>query len=264
MAIFQTDGARLSYEISGEGPIFVQLHGLTSSGQREHRAGLDMSIRLDDHQVLRYDARGHGNSTGRQVPEDYVWPNLATDLLTLLDELAPGQQVHGSGPSMGAATLLHAALRQPQRFATLTLAVPPTAWGTRQLQARNYRASAALVEEDGIGAFVSVGRDVLPPPALADRPRERVPAVSQELLPAIFRGAAMTDLPSKAEVASIEVPALILAWVDDYAHPVSTAETLHELLPNSRLMIAETPDDLESWPDRVADHVAQNPVQSPG
>lgn len=212
MGRFQIEGAKLAYEVSGEGPTFVQMHGLTSCASREHRAGLDMSASLKGFRVLRYDARGHGSSTGRPVPEDYLWPRLAEDLLTLLDELAPGEQVHAAGPSMGTATLLHAALKDPRRFASLTLLVPPTAWETRPAQAESYRRSADLVEEHGIGAFVRVGSSVLPPPALADRPKERVPAVSQELLPAIFRGAAMTDLPPKDKVAGIRVPVQILAW----------------------------------------------------
>lgn len=266
MGIFQTDGAKIAYEISGEGPTFVQMHGLTSCASREHRVGLDMSASLKDFRVLRYDARGHGSSTGRSVPGDYLWPQLAEDLLALLDKLAPGEQVHAAGPSMGSATLLHAALKDPARFNSLSLLVPPTAWESRPAQTDSYRRSAELVEEHGIGAFVRVGGSVLPPPALADRPKERVPAVSQELLPSIFRGAAMTDLPPKEQIAGIRVPTQVLAWVDDHAHPVSTAEELHRLLPEAHLAIAETPEDLSTWPARTADFVTSYPagIGSPG
>lgn len=251
---FQADGATLAYEVTGEAgaPLFVQMHGLTSSAWREHRAGLDVTGHLGDFRVLRYDARGHGSSTGRTVPEDYMWQNLADDLLALLDAVAPGEKVHTGGPSMGTATQLYAALKAPERFASLTLLVPPTAWETRTAQAGNYTKSARLVEDKGIGAFIRVGELVLPPPALADRPKERVPAVSQQLLPSIFRGAAMTDLPSKEDLARLEVPVQILAWVDDQAHPVSTAKQLKCLIPNAQLTIAETPEDLDTWPGRVA------------
>ncbi|GAA1175898.1 alpha/beta hydrolase [Nesterenkonia xinjiangensis] len=264
MDIFRTDGAAISYELSAADSspagTFVQLHGLTSCGSREHRVGLDMTGRLESMRVLRYDARGHGGSTGRKVAEDYRWPRLAGDLLALLDALAPGEQVHAAGPSMGAATLLHAALSAPRRFATLTLLVPPTAWETRAAQAGNYRRSAQLVEDSGIGAFVRIGAQVLPPPALADRSRERVPAVSQELLPSIFRGAALTDLPAPEEISRLQVPTQILAWVDDPSHPVATAEALHRLIPDSTLSIAATPQELATWPVRTAAHVAAHPA----
>lgn len=254
MERFQADGATLAYEVTGEdsAPLFVQMHGLTSSAWREHRSGLDVTGQLRNFRVLRYDARGHGSSTGRTVPEDYVWQNLAEDLLAMLDAVAPGEKVHTGGPSMGTATQLYAALKAPERFGSLTLLVPPTAWETRRAQAGNYTSSAQLVEDKGIGAFIRVGESVLPPPALADRPKERVPAVSQELLPSIFRGAAMSDLPAKEDLSRLEVPVQILAWVDDRAHPVSTAEQLQRLIPNAQLAIAETPEDLDTWPDRVA------------
>ncbi|GAA1823426.1 alpha/beta fold hydrolase [Nesterenkonia flava] len=260
MAIFQTHGAKISYELEGEGPLFVQLHGLTSSAAREQRAGLDMSRDLTGFRVLRYDARGHGSSTGRPVPEDYVWPRLAQDLLELLDHVAPGERVHAAGPSMGTATLLYAALETPSRFATLSLLVPPTAWESRAAQAKSYLSSADLVENEGIGAFVRVSRSVLPPPALAQRRHEKVPAASQELLPSLFRGAAQTDLPAQALVSQISIPTQILAWVDDHAHPVSTALALHELIPGSELSIAETPEDLETWPAKAARFIARHPL----
>ena len=255
--MFQADGATLAYEVTGPdpGPLFVQMHGLTSSAQREHRAGLDVTGQLHGFKVLRYDARGHGSSTGRAVPEDYIWPRLADDLLALLEALAPGQSVHTGGPSMSAATQLYAALKAPELFCSLTLLVPPTGWEVRRAQAEHYERSAALVENDGIGAFIRVGDSVLPPPALADRAREPVPAVSQELLPSVFRGAALTDLPPKEQLARLEVPVQILAWADDHAHPVSTAEQLQRLIPDAQLAIAETPEDLGTWPDRVAKFV---------
>ena len=126
VAMFQTAGAKLAYEVEGpdSGPLFVQMHGLTSSAWREHRAGLDVTGQLDGFRVLRFDSRGHGSSTGRAVPEDYLWSQLAEDLLELLDAIAPGEQVHTGGPSMGAATQICAALKDPQRFASLSLLVP--------------------------------------------------------------------------------------------------------------------------------------------
>ncbi|RJN33171.1 alpha/beta fold hydrolase [Nesterenkonia natronophila] len=258
--MFQTAGAKLAYEVVGDeaDPLFVQTHGLTSSAWREHRAGLDVTGGLGGFRVLRYDSRGHGSSTGRAVPEDYLWSQLAEDLLALLDAVAPGEQVHTGGPSMGAATQICAALLDPTRFASLSLLVPPTAWSTRRAQTDQYLRSAELVENEGIGAFVRMGEAILPPPALADRPRERVPVVSQELLPSILRGASMTDLPPPEKFAQLEVPLQILAWTNDRAHPVSTAEELHRLHRNSQLSIAETPEDLATWPTQVARFVERH------
>lgn len=255
MQRFEVDNATLAYDVEGDtGPLVVQLHGLTSSRARDQAMGLDLPRYLRGHRVLRYDARGHGESTGAQVASDYVWPHLAEDLLALLDHVAPGEQVHGVGPSMGSATLLYAALLDPQRFATLTLVVPPTAWESRIPQAATYHANADLIRREGMEAFVELGAAGAVVPALAEAPRTQ-PAVAEDLLPTILHGAAMTDLPDLDQIAKIDVHTLILAWSDDPSHPMSTAKKLREALPEGRLVVARTPYGMMAWPNLFADHV---------
>ena len=248
MPTFDVPGATLAVELSDEGghPV-VQLHGLTSSRYRDRLLDLDLGRGLSGTRLLRYDARGHGRSTGRAVPEDYRWPVLADDLLRLLDHWFPGEQVHGVGPSMGTATLLHAAVREPERFSSLTLLVPPTAWETRRAKAGDYARAAAFVEERGVDAFVQLGRVMPRPPATVGAP-ETVPDVAPELLPSVMRGAALSDLPSPELLTQVRSPTTLLAWTDDPAHPLSTAEALVDLLPDATLEVASLPDDVARWP----------------
>ncbi|WP_372984302.1 alpha/beta fold hydrolase [Microbacterium sp.] len=255
MPTFEVPGAELAVALSDEGghPV-VQLHGLTSSRARDRVLNLDLGRGLSGTRLLRYDARGHGRSTGRKVADDYRWPNLADDLLRLLDHWFPGERVHGVGPSMGAATLLHAASLEPDRFTGLTLMVPPTGWKTRPAQADIYRAAAALIEADGVEAFLAGTRGSTPPPATVSAP-ETWPDVADALLPSLLRGAALSDLPAPEAVAGIDVPTTILAWVDDPGHPLSTAESLAELLPHATLAVARTPEDVEAWPELLSQDV---------
>lgn len=257
MTTIPVPGAHLDVELSDEGghPV-VQLHGLTSSRARDRVLDLDLGRGLSGTRLLRYDARGHGRSTGRNEPADYRWEVLAGDLLALLDRFFPGEAVHGVGPSMGAATLLHAAVHDPGRFSGLTLLVPPTAWRTRAAQGENYRRAAALIERRGTGAFVAAGANVPAPPATVGAPAT-VPDVAEHLLPALFRGAADTDLPPREAIARISAPTTILAWTDDPAHPVSTAEALAGLLPHARLHVASTPDEVRTWPGILRADVAR-------
>jgi 3-oxoadipate enol-lactonase len=256
--VFELADASLDYDIVGDGgPLVVQLHGLTSSRERDAQMGLDLARALRGHRILRYDARGHGGSTGTTDTWTYGWDRLAGDLLALLDHVAPGETVHGVGPSMGTGTLLHAAVRDPRRFASLTLVVPPTAWETRRAQSANYLANAYLVERDGVGAFVERGSTAPVPPALADAPASR-PSVPEALLPHVLRGAAKTDFPEPPTIARVTVPTLILAWSDDPSHPVSTAETLHALIGGSRLVVAQTPYGIMAWPGLFAEHVTMH------
>ncbi|MET0929181.1 MAG: alpha/beta hydrolase [Aeromicrobium sp.] len=258
MNTFGVPGADLAVELSDEGghPV-VQLHGLTSSRSRDRVLDLDLGRGLNGTRLLRYDARGHGHSTGRPDPEHYRWPNLADDLLRLLDRWFPGERVHGVGPSMGTATLLHAAVREPDRFSGLTLLVPPTAWATRVAKGDDYRAAAHLIEQQGLEVFLEAGRLAPVPPATAGLP-DTQPDVDVSLLPALFRGAASSDLPPPDDIARITTRTTILAWTGDPAHPLSTAETLLALLPSATLSVATTRADLERWPAILAADVARH------
>lgn len=252
MPTFAVPHAELAAELSDEGgrPV-VQLHGLTSSRRRDQLLDLDLGRGLSGTRLLRYDARGHGSSTGRIEPDDYRWSVLADDLLRLLDEFFPGEPVHGVGPSMGTATLLHAAVRAPHRFSGLTLTIPPTAWETRVAQATEYEKAARVVEQRGLATFVRAGRMAPRPPATVETPLTE-PDVAEHIVPALFRGAALSDLPDPAAVAALDLPVTILAWTDDPSHPLSTAERLAQLLPHARLHVAATPTELSTWPAILA------------
>ncbi len=86
-----------------------------------------------------------------------------------------------------------------------------------------------------------------------------MPDVVEHLLPSLFRGAALSDLPDPCEVAGIGIPTTILAWTDDPGgHPVSTAEALLDLLPDATLEVARTPADLARWPSILCTDVARH------
>ena len=77
--------------------------------------------------------------------------------------------------------------------------------------------------------------------------------LADELLPSVLRGAAASDLPPTDAIARLDHRSLVLAWVGDPGHPESTAERLHELLPNSELLVARKLDDLFTWSATIAD-----------
>jgi pimeloyl-ACP methyl ester carboxylesterase len=254
MTRFSVSGAELDIDLTGKtGLPVVQLHGLTSSKAQDR---LDLAHDVRDARVLRYDARGHGESTGRKIPEDYRWEKLAEDLLALLDHYFPGEQVYGIGTSMGTGTLLHAALVDRNRFCGLTLSAPPTAWETRAAQGDFYRDTAALIEAQGVDAFIELAKDAPRPPALADYPFTE-PGVAEDVFPSVFRGAALTDLPDREDIAQITVPAMILPWSDDPGHPLSTAESLASIMPNASMSVAHNPTERDTWRGMVRDHVAR-------
>ncbi len=248
--ILTRPGAQLAYSVTGPhpgtaGPVVISAHGLSSSRANDESMGVSFES-LPGRTVVRYDARGHGASTGRAIRSDYAWSALAGDLLALADEVSPDAAIDAIGASMGCATILHAVVAAPERFRRLVLVIPPTAWETRAIQAAGYETQAKLVEEKGLDALLELAAGFPNPPAMPPDLRFD-PAISEDLLPTVFRGAALSQFPDREQIARIRQPVLILAWIGDPGHPLSTSEELLALLPDAELRVAQTPEDVAGW-----------------
>jgi pimeloyl-ACP methyl ester carboxylesterase len=264
-------GVDLAVREKGRGPTFLWGHGLLSSMAQEDEVGLfDWSSTADVARLVRYDARGHGDSEASDDARDYTWPSLAQDMLGVADALAAGtaegREAEGlvvGGASMGCATAIHAALAAPERVTAMVLVIPPTAWRTRAAQRRLYRAGATMAATVGLGPFVALMR-LQPLPRLFKGEMARMREVAlrhlatadRHVVAKVLRGASQSDLPSPERLGRIRVPALILAWEGDPTHPVSTARKLARVLPQSRLHVAATHDEVADWPPLVHDFLA--------
>src|SRR5512139_1952061 len=230
------DGAELAYEVTGSGAPLLYAHGIVLSRATEDRLDFtDWRIAARQHTYVRYDARGHGLSTGRPLVSDYTWDRLASDMLSLLDGFECPADCIGS--SMGCGTLLTAAARAPHRFRRLVLVLPPNAWETRKGGAERLNIAADIAERDGKDTFVEIMAQMPKLPLLAEiEAYPPPPDVTAELLPFVLRGAAASDLPDPGSVVeAVTHPTLILTWDGDPAHPLATASSLAKLLPNAEL-----------------------------
>ncbi|MFT4200320.1 alpha/beta fold hydrolase [Gordonia sp. (in: high G+C Gram-positive bacteria)] len=250
-------GARLAYNSTGTGSPVIWAHGMNSAAYTQESAGqFDWRPVSAEHRLIRYDARGHGRSSGGTDPLEYTWYELGQDLLGLIEAVQPpvGPRVDAMGSSMGSATILSAVLTRRDRFRRLVLCNPPTFWETRRPTNGVRMGSAQLVQDEGIAALAKLSVDVPASPALADGKRNITPIMcTREVLPAVFRGAAQTDLPPRDQLATIIQPTLILSWTGDPTHPVSSGEILAEALPNAELHVADTPTDHATWGQLAAD-----------
>lgn len=251
---------RLAWDRRGPatGPSFVWAHALLFSRALEDRLRLfGWDAVAAEHRVIRYDARGHGDSTATREADDYRWDALGNDLLGLADALELDRFV-GAGASMGVGTVLNAAVAAPDRFSALVLVIPPTAWDTRPAQAQLYEVGAQLVRDHGVDHFAELMAAMPPPPALAAEPDlcRFVPSPPPAALPAVLEGAARTDLPPPDQVAGLRHPTLILAWDGDAGHPLATAERLAALIPDARLEVAADLDAVRAWDRSVAAFLA--------
>ena len=67
-------------------PAFIWAHSLLASMAQEDATGIfDWTPLLGLARVIRYDARGHGASAIGPDPQRQTWPELAGDMLGLLD-----------------------------------------------------------------------------------------------------------------------------------------------------------------------------------
>jgi 3-oxoadipate enol-lactonase len=63
-------------------------------------------------------------------------------------------------------------------------------------------------------------------------------------------------------VRRVTAPALLLPWVSDDGHPLSTSERLLELLPNVQIHVAYHLRDVGTWTDRIDAFLARASVRA--
>jgi pimeloyl-ACP methyl ester carboxylesterase len=182
-------------------------------------------------------------------------------MLAIVEKFGVGQAILG-GQSMGCATALCAAVRAPEQAKGLVLVSPPTAWETRALQADGYDKFANMLESMGKETLIRFMRQMSFFPAwmLKEIPElnelyvDEVAKMNESSLVPILRGAKLCVFPERNLLKSLAMPTLILAWTDDPIHPVSTAEELHHLLPNSRLVVSRTMQELRGLTGLIGDY----------
>lgn len=167
-------GARLHYEVRGQGPLLLVIGSPMAAAEF---APLAHAL-ATDHTVVTYDPRGFADSPVDD-PEGPSNPDLrADDVAAILDALgAPSADVFGS--SGGAVTGLALVTRHPDRVGTLVAHEPPLLELLPDAQAQR-AATADIVETfraDGLQAawmkfMVNAGFDVAAFGSDADGPPE--------------------------------------------------------------------------------------------
>jgi len=111
------NGLNHYYELSGEGPSFVFIHGAFGDARMWDP---QWSYFSSKYTVLRYDLRGHGR-TGASSLDRYTMRTYADDLVSLLDALKIDSAVV-CGLSWGGGIAQTFAVRYPERLKGLVLA----------------------------------------------------------------------------------------------------------------------------------------------
>jgi len=215
--------------------------------------------------VLAADAREHG-STLTASTEPLSFDVMAQDLTTLADNLQLGPKLVLVGVSMGAATALALATREPGRVHGLVLVRP--AWLNQPLpeNLRVFPEVARLLRTEGPDR----GRAIFEGSARYREIEAISPSGAASLLGqfdqpgAVARARRLEEMPSSVpyqdprSVRSLSSPVLVIGAPNDPVHPIGYAEELASLVPGSRLALLTSRDlspernraDLEAFVSR--------------
>jgi 3-oxoadipate enol-lactonase len=241
-------------ESVGEGPPIVLAHGLTAT--RRYVLHGSNALPRRGYRIVSYDARGHGESDPVPGESGYGYPELAGDLIAVIDEVAAGEAAVLAGHSMGAHTIAGVALERPASIAAVVLVGPASVGAPLTEEAlADWDALADALDRGGVEEFVRVNDN----PRLDEHWRQVVARITRERLERHRHldavAEALRQVPRSlpfdgiAELEHLDVPALVVASHDeaDPGHPRAVAEAWGERLPEARLVGEEPGSSPLAW-----------------
>ena len=248
-------GVELAAEFTDtDGPNVLLMHGLSSV----RRLVLMGSKRLekDGANLVSYDARGHGESSGVTSPDAYSYGALADDALAVFDSgRRRGEPFVAVGVSMGAHTALRLALDQPDRIAALVLITPAFDPDVAVPDYSGWDRLADGLQANGVAGFI----DSYDFSSIDPRWRDlAVTATSQRMerhhqidcVAAALRGVPRSrPFEAWAQLNVIDVPTAVIGSRDeaDPGHPLELASRVVESIPQARLLVEEQGQSPLAW-----------------
>ena len=216
--LIQNNGAQIYYESAGAGQPLVMLHGhLLDSGQWDDQ----LAAWAPHYQVIRYDARGFGQSTLPPVPFAYH-----EDLYALLQHLGI-EHTYLIGCSGGGATIIDFAVAYPVMVDALILVgtglsgyqptTPPAPAMVAMMEARQ-KGEIEQAVEFSLQALTDGPRRT--PQQVNPVARERTRAMTARLFarPAVPEAVPQfLEPPALARLSTINAPTLVMIGAEDQA-----------------------------------------------
>jgi 3-oxoadipate enol-lactonase len=230
----KTNGVEISYEIEGTGPWLTMSHSLACD---LHMWDPQMPLLTKQFRVLRFDTRGHGQSSA--PAGEYTLEDMADDVKGLLDALDI-KHTHWAGLSMGGMIGQTFALKYPGMFRSMVLADttsrrhPDAAklWGERVRIAQD-KGMDALVEGTLARWFTDPYRKAHP---------EVMARIGNDIRNTPVAGyvgccLAIAKIDLTARLHEIECPTLVIVGDQDAGTPPDMAREIHANLRGSELKV---------------------------
>ena len=229
------NGIRMNYQVDGpENATPVVVHHPIATNLTiwdELTAALTPRYR-----VIRFDARGHGQSEAPAGP--YKFEKLAADVVGLMDHLKI-DRAHYIGLSIGGMTGQYLGLDHARRFHTLQLVATTSRVPAEAKQMWLDRMTAA--REKGMGPQVSATLQRWLTESSRNKP-ELVARFTRMIETTPVEGYAgwcqvIPTLDITDRIKAITLPTQVIAGGDDIASPAAVAETIHRQIAGSNLVV---------------------------
>jgi 3-oxoadipate enol-lactonase len=229
-----TNGIEIHYDISGNpnGPWVTLSHSLACN---LHMWDDQMATLNEKFKVLRFDTRGHGQSSA--PPGDYTLEQMADDVKGLFDALGI-KRTHWVGLSMGGMIGQTFALKYPGVFQSLVLADttsrrPPNAeqmWGERVTMARAH-GMAGVLDSTLARWFTEPYRNTR---------KDVMARIGEQILSTPVDGfggacAAIAKVNTLDRLKEIECPVFIIVGEHDHGTPPEMARASYGLFHRRRI-----------------------------
>jgi 3-oxoadipate enol-lactonase len=225
--------ATISYEIEGplDAPPLLLINSIASTRELWAR---QMPAFAGAYRVIRYDARGHGQSSA--PAGDYTLEQLGQDAVAVLDD-AGARIAHVCGISLGGVTAQWLALNAADRVSSLVLANTAARIGTYE----GWNDRIAQVRDKGMSAVADMTIPRWFSPEFQERDPDTVHGfrtMIQACSPTGYLGccAALRDADLREQLAGIRCPTLLIASTDDVATPTEGLAFIRDRVPGARMV----------------------------
>jgi 3-oxoadipate enol-lactonase len=230
MASLELRDVQINHTIEGNtnDPVLVLSNSL---GTNRSLWNLQTPAFVEHFRVLRYDARGHGESSTPEGP--YSIEEMGSDVLGLLDHLQIAQASF-CGISIGGLVGQWLALNAPERLHRLVLCNTSAKIGS----AEAWNTRIAVVNQDGLESVIKGTLErwftpdfTLQHPEVVEHAKIMLQAMKVKGYAASC--AAVRDADFRAAIPRIEIPSLVIAGIHDPVIDISEGVSLAQQIPGS-------------------------------
>jgi len=235
--IIQANGSSFNCRTDGDrGPWVMLSHGLATDMSMWDELAEALS---DRYRVLRYDARGHGESAA--PAGDYTLDMLVADAAGILDALGI-EQTHFAGLSMGGMIAIGMLINHPKRVKSAVIADSRHTTTAEFTKAWLQRADA--VRKQGIEAIVESTVSRWSSAGLAERNPAAIARMNSMVRKTSANGycgcaAALARLDYGSRLKEIDAPALVICGSEDHGAPPANSRQMQAMIKDARFVEIE-------------------------